>query len=171
MIDAAKLTELELWRTIAEYSAELLAREDRLGVPLLRTRGERTAIEADLSVRVENGENGATLTVENRTFEDAHDSPVRYSLTVTDSLAETIRTNHEQEQRLIKVKLGPQRLRALERATHLLEGYGGLVSFFALKSPKECRDLEKFLAEVKWRFAANRGIAGRERLITNFVCD
>ena len=49
-----QLTESELWQSIAGCVSELLRREDRLGVPLLRTCGERAEMEIDLCVRIEN---------------------------------------------------------------------------------------------------------------------
>jgi hypothetical protein len=141
-----------------------------MGVPLLRTRGERDELEIDLCLRIESTpELGPFFTLENRTFEDAHDSPVRFTGRIAESVFEKTRNHHEEESQLVAAKLGPQRLRTIGQCNSLLQGYGGLVSLFALKSPQQCRDLEKFLIDVKPQFAANRGIPGRQRLVTNFV--
>jgi hypothetical protein len=141
-VEIAKQSESALWQTIAECCAELLERRDRLGFPLLRTRGERDdgVILARLHLRVTNdSRTGPTLAIENSTFEDSTESPIRYDCSISGQAFEAISRAHKQENRIVRGLLGSQRLKLARRTAQLLSDCGGLVHFFRSSGIETCR--------------------------------
>jgi hypothetical protein len=150
-MEIEKQSESALWQTIAECCAELLERRDRLGFPLLRTRGEREdgVFLAKLHLRVTHDpRTGPTLTIENSTFEDSTESAFRYGRTISGHAFEAISKAHKQESRIVRGMLGSRRLKLARRTAQVLADCGGLVHFFRSSRIETCRAFAALVESV-----------------------
>jgi hypothetical protein len=141
--------ETDHWQAILENALPLMKRKGEFGYPLLRTRGERDGITAELTLSLEindcnpQGVPMPVLFIETNTYEDGLLSPTRAGIVVNRRTYNALVATHKREVKNTKDGIGAEKFKLLRRVETHMHERGRLANTFAAAPRSVCRELVK----------------------------